>query len=82
MAPSQETTYMCLNHLDFPSWDRVVFTDECTIQLGPIMQWMWLRRGEEVFEEEDRNAQKVHIWGRWVFVVILQSCTSTSGSPA
>lgn len=44
-------------------WNRVVFTDETTIQLFQSPNRVWKRKGEMVVASTVKHPPKVHVWG-------------------
>lgn len=44
-------------------WNKVLFTDECTIKLFQGARKVWRRKGEHVVRRSVKHPPKVHIWG-------------------
>ncbi|CAF1524176.1 unnamed protein product [Adineta steineri] len=44
-------------------WDKIIFSDECTINLGPVKRRQWQREGDRKIFRTVKYPGKVHVWG-------------------
>ena len=44
-------------------WSKVVFTDECTVRLTPMIHKLWRKRGKFVIRRRFKKYGKINIWG-------------------
>jgi transposase len=44
-------------------WDQIIFSDECTIRLGPIKRWRWQLKGSRKVFRTVKHPGKINVWG-------------------
>ncbi|CAF4160979.1 unnamed protein product [Rotaria sordida] len=43
-------------------WDKVIFSDECTIRLGPVKQRRWQLKGHRTAFRSIKHPPKINVW--------------------